>query len=41
MSLKSIIQLRHLSGHPILVAQDGKLLGVCGEGEIIRALAGR
>jgi glycine betaine/proline transport system ATP-binding protein len=41
MSLKSIIQLRHLSGHPILVAEDGKLLGVCGEGEIIRALAGR
>jgi hypothetical protein len=24
-----------------LVAEDGKLLGVCGEGEIIRALAGR
>ncbi|MDP9091343.1 MAG: choline ABC transporter ATP-binding protein [Pseudomonadota bacterium] len=41
MSLKSIIQLRHLSGHPILVVEEGKLLGVCGENEIIRALAGR
>lgn len=41
MSLKSIIQLRHTSGHPILVVEDGKLLGVCGENEIIRALAGR
>ena len=41
LSLKSIIQLRHLSGHPILVVEEGKLLGVCGENEIIRALAGR
>jgi glycine betaine/proline transport system ATP-binding protein len=41
MSLRSIIQLRQGSGHPVLVAEDGKILGVCGEGEIIRALAGR
>ncbi len=41
LSLKSIIQLRHLSGHPVLVVEEGKLLGVCGENEIIRALAGR
>jgi hypothetical protein len=38
-SLQSIIQLRHNSGHPVLVAEEGKILGVCGEHEIIRALS--
>jgi glycine betaine/proline transport system ATP-binding protein len=41
MSLQAIIQLRQNSGHPVLVAEDGKILGVCGEHEIIRALAKR
>ena len=40
MSLQAIIQLRQNSGHPVLVAEEGKILGVCGEHEIIRALAG-
>ncbi|HEY0745686.1 MAG TPA: choline ABC transporter ATP-binding protein [Steroidobacteraceae bacterium] len=40
MSLQAIIQLRQNSGHPVLVAEDGRILGVCGEKEIIRALAG-
>jgi glycine betaine/proline transport system ATP-binding protein len=40
MSLQSIIQLRQSTGHPVLLAEDGRIIGVCGETEIIRALAG-
>jgi glycine betaine/proline transport system ATP-binding protein len=40
LSLQSIIQLRQTTGHPVLLAADGRILGVCGEAEIIRALAG-
>lgn len=40
LSLQAIIQLRHRTGHPVLLAESGKILGVCGEAEIIRALAG-
>jgi glycine betaine/proline transport system ATP-binding protein len=40
LSLQSIIHLRQRTGHPVLLAEDGKILGVCGEAEIIRALAG-
>jgi hypothetical protein len=32
--------LRQSTGHPVLLAEDGRILGVCGEAEIIRALAG-
>jgi glycine betaine/proline transport system ATP-binding protein len=39
-SLQSIIQLRQATGHPVLVAEGGKIIGVCSETEIIRALAG-
>ena len=39
LSLQSIIQLRQSTGHPVLLAEDGRILGVCGEAEIIRALA--
>jgi glycine betaine/proline transport system ATP-binding protein len=38
-SLQSIIQLRQATGHPVLLAEDGKIVGVCCEAEIIRALA--
>jgi glycine betaine/proline transport system ATP-binding protein len=41
LSLQSIIHLRQSTGHPVLLAEDGRILGVCGEAEIIRALAGR
>jgi glycine betaine/proline transport system ATP-binding protein len=41
LSLQAIIQLRQTSGHPVLVAQDGRIIGVCGETEIIQALAAR
>jgi glycine betaine/proline transport system ATP-binding protein len=40
LSLQSIIQLRQTTGHPVLLVEDGKIMGVCGEAEIIRALAG-
>ena len=39
-SLKSIIQLRHSSGHPVLLSDDTKIMGVCGEIGIMRALCG-
>jgi glycine betaine/proline transport system ATP-binding protein len=38
-SLQSIIRLRQATGHPVLLAEDGKIVGVCNEGEIISALA--
>jgi len=40
LSLQSIIHLRQSTGHPVLLAEDGRIVGVCGETEIIRALAG-
>ena len=39
-SLQSIIQLRQVTGHPVLLSDGGKIIGVCSETEIIRALAG-
>jgi glycine betaine/proline transport system ATP-binding protein len=41
LSLQRLIQLRQSSGHPVLLAQDGVISGVCDEYEIVRALAGR
>jgi glycine betaine/proline transport system ATP-binding protein len=38
-SLQAIIRLRQTTGHPVLLAEDGKIVGVCSEDEIIRALA--
>jgi glycine betaine/proline transport system ATP-binding protein len=38
-SLQSIIRLRQATGHPVLLAEEGKIVGVCNEGEIISALA--
>ncbi|MGO9514579.1 MAG: choline ABC transporter ATP-binding protein [Steroidobacteraceae bacterium] len=40
LSLQSIIRLRQATGHPVLLAEGGRFIGVCGETEIIRALAG-
>jgi glycine betaine/proline transport system ATP-binding protein len=39
LSLQSIIRLRQATGHPVLLAEDGKIVGVCSEDEIIGALA--
>jgi glycine betaine/proline transport system ATP-binding protein len=40
LSLHEIIRLRQVTGHPVLLAEDGRILGVCGEAQIIQALAG-
>ena len=40
-SLQALIDLRRRTGHPVLLAEDGRLMGVCGETEIIAALAAR
>jgi glycine betaine/proline transport system ATP-binding protein len=41
LSLQALIELRQKTGHPVLLAEDGRILGVCGETEIVRALAVR
>jgi glycine betaine/proline transport system ATP-binding protein len=40
LSLQSIIHLRQSTGHPVLLVEQGRILGVCSETEIIRALSG-
>ncbi len=40
LSLHAIIRLRQATGHPILLVEDRRFVGCCGEAEIIRALAG-
>jgi glycine betaine/proline transport system ATP-binding protein len=40
LTLQQIVELCARSGHPVLLQEDGKLCGVCGEAEILRALAG-
>ncbi len=41
ISLQSLIQLRRKTGHPVLLAEAGRVLGVAGDTEIIGALAAR
>jgi glycine betaine/proline transport system ATP-binding protein len=41
LSLQSLINLRRRTGHPVLLAEVGQVLGVCGENEIVSALAVR
>ena len=41
LPLLRLIQLRQLSGHPVLLADEGVISGVCDEYEIVRALAGK
>ena len=41
LSLQALIQLRRKTGHPVLLAEGGAVLGVCGETEIVGALAAR
>ncbi len=38
LSLQALIQLRRKTGHPVLLAEGGVVLGVCGEPEIVGAL---
>jgi len=41
MTLQSLIHLRRRTGHPVLLAEGGRVLGVVGETEIIGALSPR
>ncbi len=41
LSLQALIHLRRRTGHPVLLAESGRVLGVCGETEIIGALSTR
>lgn len=41
LELRALIELRQITGHPVLLAEGGRVLGVCGEAEFIRALAAR
>ncbi|MFI4894930.1 MAG: choline ABC transporter ATP-binding protein [Steroidobacterales bacterium] len=41
LPLHRLIQLRQMTGHPVLLAQEGVVCGVCDEYEIVRALAGK
>ena len=40
VALGAIIRLRQRTGHPVLVGEQDRILGVCCESDIIRALAG-
>jgi glycine betaine/proline transport system ATP-binding protein len=40
ISLSTLIKLRHATGRPVLLVDEGRLIGVCDDSEIIRALAG-
>ncbi len=39
LSLRSLIALRHASGHPVLITRDATVVGVCCESDIMMALA--
>jgi glycine betaine/proline transport system ATP-binding protein len=41
LPLQALIHLRRRTGHPVLLAEGGRVLGVCGELEIIAALCSR
>ena len=41
LSLQALIHLRRRTGHPVLLSEGGRVLGVCGETEIIGALSAR
>jgi glycine betaine/proline transport system ATP-binding protein len=40
-TLQRLIEMRVHSGHPVLLVEDGRFCGCCGETEILSALAGR
>jgi glycine betaine/proline transport system ATP-binding protein len=41
MSLRTLIELRPRTGHPVLLVDGGCFCGICDAAEIVRALAGR
>jgi len=38
MSMRAAIELRHATGHPVALVEDGHLVGVCGDDEIYRGI---
>ncbi len=38
MSMRVAIELRQMTGHPVALTEDGKLVGVCGDEEIYRGI---
>ena len=38
MSMHGAIRLRQVSGHPVALLEDGRLVGVCGDEEIYRGI---
>ncbi|HSR71750.1 MAG TPA: choline ABC transporter ATP-binding protein [Kiloniellales bacterium] len=38
MSMRDAIVLRQMSGHPVALVEDGRLIGVCGDEEIYRGI---
>jgi len=41
MSLRTLIELRQRTGHPVLLVDEGCFCGICDTAEIVRGLAGR
>jgi hypothetical protein len=41
LPLSTIIRICQANSHPVLLVQDGRFQGVCGETEILRALSQR
>jgi glycine betaine/proline transport system ATP-binding protein len=41
ITLQALIHIRRRTGHPVLLVEDGRVLGVAGESEIIGALSAR
>ena len=40
MPLRMVVQLRQASGHPVLLHDEGRFVGVCDDAEMLRALSG-
>ena len=38
--LREVVRLRQTSGHPVLLAEAGRLAGVCDDAEMLEALCG-
>jgi glycine betaine/proline transport system ATP-binding protein len=38
--LREVVRLRQATGHPVLLAEEGRLVGVCDDAEILAALCG-
>jgi glycine betaine/proline transport system ATP-binding protein len=41
ITLQGLIHIRRRTGHPVLLVEDGRVIGVAGEAEIIGALSAR